>query len=86
MNVKGIICALQGNGGKDQEEPPSSRSNKSKNTKRSESKLTTFELYGKFFNERRIVEGQKVIQPTRDGRLKLNNTRFQSDNKFEGKR
>ena len=44
---------------------------------RSESKLTTFELYGKFFSERRIVEEQKFIRPIRDGRLRLNNTRLQ---------
>ena len=53
------------------------KGNKSGNAKSSESKLTRFELYGKFFNERRIGEEQKVIRPIRDGRLRLNNTRLQ---------
>lgn len=48
-----------------------------------ESKLTTFELYGKFFNERRIGEEQKVIRPIRDGRLRLNNTRLQRYKNFK---
>ena len=69
---------MQGNGGKKQEEPQSPKSNKSGNAKRSESKLTTFELYAKFFNERRIGEEQKLIRPIRDGRLRLNNTRLQN--------
>ena len=77
MNVEGKICALQGKTGK-QKRTERPKSNKSRNAKRSESKLTTFELYGKFFNERRIGEEHKVIRPTRDGRLRLNNTRLQN--------
>lgn len=78
MSVLILLCALQGNDGKKQAEPPSSQSSESRNAQSSESKLTTFELYEKFFNERRIGEGQKVIRPIRDGRLRLNNTRLQS--------
>ena len=33
MNVEGIIGALQGNGGKNEEEPPRTKSNKSENAK-----------------------------------------------------
>ena len=77
------MCALQGNGRKNKEEPPSPKSNKSGNAKSSKSKLTTFELYGKFFNERRIGEEQKVIRPIRDGRLRLNNIRLQRYKNFK---
>ena len=48
--------------------------------------MTTFELYGKFFNERHIGEEQKVIRPIRDGRLRLNKIRLQRYKKFQGKR
>ena len=86
MNTDCIICALQGNDGKKQAGPPSSQSSESRNAQSSESKLTTFELYEKFFNERRIGEEQKLIRPIRDGRLRLNNTRLQRYKKFQGKR
>ena len=65
---------------KNRQEP---RATRARTPKRSKSKLTTFELYGKFFNERRIGEEQKLIRPIRDGRLRLNNTRLQRYKNFK---